>query len=968
MSPMSVYITIRSNSESKLIKAARENGKYNTNLAYEVNGKPCNLYDFVKRTKLKAWTPNAYFEFKPSLSDSTAVLSGLMYFDIDGLTNVLEAKKTVSSLPFVEACWVSFGGNGLGFTVRVPEMEKTEFSSNYRRISAYLSQILGHELDSTSDYSRRCVMSYDPDIYINKFAGTFDMSVLPAEKQKPKVNVLENENDYLLDNIVSGLGVDVQSCSLPTVFDKVEADKGAFVEGNTHNFTMSLIGHMNVRGISPDTWIPEFESWLSDRGYLGAYDEEKFLSRVQSYEHQLNEEASGVLSYVSGSFSVLTPNYSIANGQYLSDIIDVNTLEDSTMIVAPVGSGKSHFSLNVLADITGKLVFVAPQQSIITNLESSYVGGKTVSTFYEKNKDFSGDIILTTYNSLPGLFGYIKDQLENYTIVLDEIHTLVTTSSHSFRYKVNSKVVSLLPELTAKAKVIALTATYTEASFNNLFNLVKVEDRRTPYKELNIVKHSGEQLPALYELALSCFETSEKVIIYKENKDVEALAKKLSKKGKRVAVVNASVKEEADYITVVNEGDITNFDILITTSVLKEGVSVYGAKNVAYILASPCHYTDVEQLTSRVRDYQLAKVYTLYQEDRYFKFRSNFNSVAIKESLRNEALSKINFYNELGVERGMETSLELNNSSLAVKYSSDIRSWELDEVYLDHLVYKYEAMVCENNPAYFLNGLISIYGYDIQPEVFILTPQKLDISIELEEVNNNKAEKKAKLILEVVEKLQGQSKTQAIDLLENLSKDTKDRMLSELAYYSSVVLSYALHDDIERAINFAASLTKNSFTLFIKQLKIQELLTSETTQNAKKGLGIQQFVKDVAAYFTIGTKIEASKAQDIMEKLAKKHKAFDNGAKASLNMLFTICKINTVRKRENGKRVTYYTVLDNTASIEGYSYYGFTKEEANLNVNVKPTYGILDRVFTALEAEEKRKQTEQEYIKEKNKT
>lgn len=919
-----IYKRIKTSNNASIIETARQDGKYSTDYRYEVQGKPSNYYNYAKRTLIPAWTPCANFVEKPSLSDAEAILTKALYLDIDGLDNVEEVKELLAKDNNVEACWVSFGGNGLGFIVKVEEITKENFEEVYNSVATYYENKYDIKLDRLKDYTRRCVLSYDPNIYVNLNAESLEVAKLPkVEVKKPVIEREVNETIHL-DNIVEALGGRTTNSrtNYKSIFYKIEREKGAFVEGNTHKFSLSLIGTMNIMGIPVDDWYPEFIEWLKDTDCYKFLEEDKLENRIEAYRNQLNTNPTIYQAgYNAGSFEVEKGKFNLYDGQYLSDIIKVEDLADNVLIVAPVGAGKSHFALNVLSEATGKLIFVAPQQSIITNIAESYKGDKTIGTYYEKEKNTTTDIILTTYNSLPSLLKQIGDKIEDYCIVLDEFHTLVTTSSKTFRYSVNKKVAADIEFLTKNTNVIALTATPVRSYLDKYFKRIVVEDRRSPIKEINVKLYSSDERTVLVNAAIGYLEVSDKVIIYKNDKNIEELAMKLRGLGKKVAVLNASVKESSDYITVVNEGDITDFDILITTSVLKEGVSVKGAKTVTYIVADRCHYLDVEQLTSRVRDYQKAYIVMLYRTTNTFNFSKVYNYDNSIEDINIFSKGLARRYNDLGVIPDVDTKVDIANRGVGIKYDTVLGNWEIDDLYVSYLSFEEEEAVCIANPAYFLNALMTLYNYDIDSDVEVLNLETVDFKEEIKKVSSKKTKDAEEIKDILLNQVIGKRKEEAIEYLSKVAEETKNKQLAERAYIIKEVLKYSTYDNVERAFKFASKLTKNKLTSFKKQLEINYLITAEDLENQKKGLNIQKFYKEVATLYKVNDEVDSDTVIEAVSTLIDKYNIGLKGGKREIINLFTgIYGVEFKQKRKNGKIISAYKITSLNAEIEGYKY------------------------------------------------
>ena len=158
--------------------------------------KDSSFYVKVKTNDLNTFTPNATFSHKRNLG-SIKKLSGLVYLDIDGCTDI------DLNNPYIFATWLSLSGTGRGVLVKAEGLSRGNFSIVYESIA----KELGLEVDHiTKDISRQVVISYDPDIYINFHSKTYGyqgvapkkipLTVSSKKREKKKWERKGGEKDY----------------------------------------------------------------------------------------------------------------------------------------------------------------------------------------------------------------------------------------------------------------------------------------------------------------------------------------------------------------------------------------------------------------------------------------------------------------------------------------------------------------------------------------------------------------------------------------------------------------------------------------------------------------------------------------------------------------------------------------------------------------------------------------------------
>ena len=124
---------------------------------------------FLKETTL------GYFNigvFKDNYrNDDNLISTEFMLFDFDDLENVQEAKDKLRNNPSVYAAFIS-PSNGLKIIFRLekPITDSDYFSQLYKYYAKKLGADLGNNPDHTSDCSRPCFFSYDPEMYVNENA------------------------------------------------------------------------------------------------------------------------------------------------------------------------------------------------------------------------------------------------------------------------------------------------------------------------------------------------------------------------------------------------------------------------------------------------------------------------------------------------------------------------------------------------------------------------------------------------------------------------------------------------------------------------------------------------------------------------------------------------------------------------------------------------------------------------------
>jgi hypothetical protein len=157
-------------------------------------------------------------KFTERRNSSLSEYSNLICLDFDNVEKPASFKAAVSMEPFVYACFLSPGGDGVKVIVKVS-------SKNHGAHFKALAKEFPSIDQSGKDLARSCFISYDPDLYVNEHADVYTKIV---------ESVYNDEEKY--EKLKAWL-----------------ANKGEkFVSGNRNNFLARLVGACNRFGLSAD--------------------------------------------------------------------------------------------------------------------------------------------------------------------------------------------------------------------------------------------------------------------------------------------------------------------------------------------------------------------------------------------------------------------------------------------------------------------------------------------------------------------------------------------------------------------------------------------------------------------------------------------------------------------------------------------------------------------------------------------
>lgn len=138
-------------------------------------GKGHPIFETIKVTT-PTFTPNGTFNGIRSV-DHLDGLSGYIYLDIDHPIDT----EILIGIPFIYSYWKSISGKGYGLLVKTDGLNFNNFKSSWFYLENYFLDIGIHIDPLTKDMPRQCVISYDPDIYINNDVVPLSVRDIPTK-------------------------------------------------------------------------------------------------------------------------------------------------------------------------------------------------------------------------------------------------------------------------------------------------------------------------------------------------------------------------------------------------------------------------------------------------------------------------------------------------------------------------------------------------------------------------------------------------------------------------------------------------------------------------------------------------------------------------------------------------------------------------------------------------------------------
>lgn len=326
--------------------------------------------------------------FKPTRANQNIVpeaYTQIMALDLDkqkdDLATTIEQAKEI---PYSFSIFKSPSGNGCKILVLVDAVYQ-DHTFVYRQVSQYYEKQLGVPFDSTSDLSRLCFLSHDPEIYVNVNSKSF--------KPQPAMTIQE--------------------------IIRYTERKRQFSSGNRNNFIYLLACNLNRSGHKMESAILELQGTYTS----AEFDEEEIARTVRSayrnvkqhgvdkkkiYSSQPNTDAQLRSQQIKECLNELSENYGLSPCETsILEILLASELEESSVGLALLTNGFSLYQSQMpqsaesvilqgvlSADVTDFDQFLEEQTAEIRARHDECLGS---SQRFESLPDIISRIIITKF-------------------------------------------------------------------------------------------------------------------------------------------------------------------------------------------------------------------------------------------------------------------------------------------------------------------------------------------------------------------------------------------------------------------------------------------------------------------------------------------------------------------------------------------------------------------------------------------
>lgn len=550
-----------------------------------INGRKKRQEYKIKKCPAVMW--GGYYPENFRSGISVIEKTNLIYVDVDCKTaeELEKAKEAASRSPHLFRFFTSISGNGLGilFVAENPSKQQYRYFAQWLRKEGVIA-----DMSCSNAHNRLNFLSYDPDVAVADLDRKIAVHLDSDCEEPTPIDIRESEEGR---NLVSKQFADV--------FGKIVKSRGEPGPGNFTPIIQCWVGEMICRGIPLDVSIQKLRGL--DSRLTGT--EERVQTHIEMYARYQNKNRRFGMTDDEFDWAAhtLPVRYVLGPNEYMSGILSKNPEEYHQVVIkSQPGTGKT---MGVIFTLEGKKILAFPTLSTIDSVRSQILGVKCdgltglkrTRTAYElvsvftgetKNGDFNpnAEIILTTYASLKNLFKRFSEKFKDRALIIDEIHTLVTSGSPDYMGDVNRQVSGVIKKCINEKlvkSVIGLTGTPVPEMFNSVgclkdFKIMEV-DAPHMVKITGGIKKISKGINAIEAVCILADEYVSKgilpVIYYNSlnTAAVEAMARAM---GRNVIIINSTTRKKAEIQELLKGKPIPEGSILLVTSALETGTSI----------------------------------------------------------------------------------------------------------------------------------------------------------------------------------------------------------------------------------------------------------------------------------------------------------------------------------------------------------------------------------------------------------
>ena len=866
------------------------------------------------------------------------------------------------ALPYVVMCGPSPSAHGLKFLVKTDNADpknhvavaKAIFADLNKKLADYLPE--GGNFDSLGA-SQPCYVPYDQDAFFNPSARAFHYvapEVAPTDAAAPTAapqqrkpaasnqrhhsgttadtNDLQAAYNFLLDNrvvlatcyaeylpVLAGCIAAFGSGGAGAAWDLLEHCPAFLVSGFRKNFDS------HTKSIKTANTPPE---WLFKQARSHGWRPER---RIEKDAPQAAIQATTQAQ----------------QGEKLTDTLTRTgeTLPGKRWVV-PTGAGKT-FAVAAFAKAGNKTVLAVPYLSIAQNVAAEY--GAVLFDGITRDVPKDAGFFVVTYASLPALSSRLE-AVGAWHLFLDEAHNFTASASRGFMYKTLCKVLYIAPSF---ASLTTLTGTDVE-TYHPLFLALPKMEVRTPriIPKTSQVIRTANTLDAAADAVAVAVAAGEKCIVALNDKGTK-LAKFRARldgiEGAKVEYFHSENKDGEAFAELCRNGMFPEgVNVIVTTSVLKEGNNINDQGAFAFIFLGRFHAVEIEQLTARARKATGVEAVIIkgIEDAEKAATAANFAPHKVKYMAEKEAQKKVDALNAAGAAAGWSPYIReiLAGGVRALEQAQEGRALpiaEKDGVFvvcpLLHANYVFEA---EKGAQYKNDQLqeaeLSKYGFQAVRGAVVDVAPTVAPEVERAAVEAYKAQE-CKEYNETLARLDGRGVTPTTIQNELEQCQTKGGTRSALEVVARVVAKGLTVPDAVAAVRQYAPLPSKKKAGELCDLITYCKLGDNLTRLRRTEVG--RFIHSMKTAFRDGEKVTTDELITRMEKVTGKPYNDDKRADKALKVARLVFDVRPTKERVEGGGTGHVWRF---CSVNFEYYNKKNKQEIN------GTYDEANAIFTRL--------------------
>lgn len=633
--------------------------------------------------------------------------SGVVQLDVDikhpdGFRLAHEVKGQLSKLPYVSLAFISPSGCGVKALAHTTNTNPDHHANAVEQLCAIIEELIadvvapvagkikGKIVDTCGKaLSQPLYLSSDPDVYFNP---SFEPWCFVYVEPKTELKTIKSWSGDIPERSNSH-----QEKILTRFVNRKKLIPG------TEN-APKLIGFANSVGIDREV-LRNFmlaETWAFD-------DVERIDYIYNKYSEQHGQLAGEkiVESPVPVVMEVLNAeieqkNFTLEKGEYLSQKLDGRTITRNTHIVAPTGSGKTHLQFD------GPQCWVFPTTSLCWQFFTKNPHARTVWG-EAPNQNGDRNFVITTYDSCAKALSHVD--VSKFTLVLDEVHNFVVSSSLGYKLKA---LRSVLPFIPVAKKVITLTATpfYNEITEFQGFDTITFKKKDTFKRNVQVLMSEesrkndvARKIGERGNFSLVFLQTTDRTVLKSWENSVNA-------HGLDVVLINSQTKGSDEFENILLKNEIKKGSVYISTSVIAEGVSIETELDEVDVYIMGAHHPYlIEQMARRFRKIKTLNVFILTNSEESESDVKTLSQVEVigmsyREELKSAAQMMVETYDGTGIKLA---DFNIVNFPL---YEDD-NGWQVDELMVENQTYQKICGIFTGNVNLVLEALIVEHGYEL---------------------------------------------------------------------------------------------------------------------------------------------------------------------------------------------------------------------------------------------------------------